>query len=512
MVRKRKKRLMKKLHKWPALIISIFIILWAISGIILNHRVTFSHLDVDRSLLPEEHSYQKWNNAALRGAIELDSNNTLFYGNVGVWQYNKLDASWQDRKLGLPSGADHHKINCLFKTSHGDIFAGTRFGFYKFDHSSISWNSIQIPHHDVHVVDLAEINDSLWVMTRSHLWKIPLFGNPDFTYIDLPPPQGYDHKVGLFKTLWVIHSGEIYGLGGKLLVDFVALVFVFLTITGLIYFFFPRWVKKRKRKEKSIKSIAKWNRFSIKWHNKVGVWLAVILLITAFTGIFLRPPLLIAIAESRVGKIPFSVLDDGNPWYDQLRRILYDQKKDRIYIATSGGIYYSKAHLGNQLKPVYPQPPASVMGYNVLTFNEDGHILVGSFSGIYLWDPDRGAIIDFMDGTQYAAPQGLSMPISANMITGYHRDRDGKQFVFDYNHGVKSLGHRKIFPAMPEFISDSRMPLWNVALEMHTARLLKPLISDFYILFIPLFGLSTILILISGIILWYRKFYRRPKS
>jgi hypothetical protein len=35
----------------------------------------------------------------------------------------------------------------------------------------------------------------------------------------------------------------------------------------------------------------------------------VVLLLTTLTGIFLRPPLLIAIANSRVGKIPYSILD-----------------------------------------------------------------------------------------------------------------------------------------------------------------------------------------------------------
>ena len=64
---------------------------------------------------------------------------------------------------------------------------------------------------------------------------------------------------------------------------------------------------------------------------------------------------------------------------------------------------------------------------------------------------------------------------------------------------------------MPAMISNSNMPLWNVALEMHTARLLIPFIGDFYILFIPLFGLMTIIILISGVLLWVKKFNQKHK-
>lgn len=512
MGRRRKRHLMKKLHKWPALVISVFVILWAISGVILNHRHTVAHLDVDRGYLPAEHRYQNWNNAAIRGSIIIDSVNIWYYGNVGVWQYNEDSKSWQDRRSGLSSGADHHKINCLLKTGDASYYCGSRFGLYKYNPSAEEWQLLEIPHEDKHVVDLAETGDSLWVMTRSHLWKMPLKGEPVFSYAALPPPQAYDNKVGLFKTLWVIHSGEIYGLAGKLLVDFVALAFVFLTLSGLIYFFFPGIIRKRKRKEKKVVALGRWNRFSIKWHNKLGIWLAAILLLTAFTGIFLRPPLLIAIADSRVGKIPFSVLDDGNPWYDQLRRILHDKENDQLLFATSNGIYSCTSGLDQEMIPVYPQPPASVMGYNVFEFTSEGHILVGSFSGLYLWDHMNGYIYDHIEGKPYVPVQGLAMPISANMVSGYHIDKYGQSWVFDYNHGANSLRHNQAFPAMPEIISSANMPLWNVALEMHTARLLKPIIGDFYILFIPLFGLSAILILISGIILWYRKYKRKHKN
>mgnify|MGYP000848184165 CR=1 FL=1 len=58
----------------------------------------------------------------------------------------------------------------------------------------------------------------------------------EFAVMQLPPPENYANKTGLFKTLWVIHSGEIYGLTGKLIIDFAGLVFAFLTISGLIVF------------------------------------------------------------------------------------------------------------------------------------------------------------------------------------------------------------------------------------------------------------------------------------
>lgn len=498
---------MKKLHKWPSLVIAVFFILWAASGVILNHRYTFSSFDVDRDLLPGEHRYLNWNNAAIRSSVKLDTSNTIYYGNVGIWKYDNTKVSWTDMRTGLPKGADHHKVNCLLKVEE-KLYCGTRFGLYKY--AQKRWIPLNIPHSDKHVVDLVVIRDSLYVMTRSHLWKCAIGAEHNMRYVPISAPAGYDNKVGLFKTLWLIHSGEIYGMAGKLLVDLVALVFVFLTMSGLIYFFFPRIMKNRKKKDKPVKILAKWNKYSIKWHNKIGIWLVTILVITTFTGMFLRPPLLIAIASERVEKIPYSILDDGNPWFDRLRRILYDSQRERVYLATSEGIFSLDSGFVTNPEKVHPQPPASVMGYNVFCKYEFGGILVGSFSGLYTWHPDINVIIDHSSGAPYTPAPGPSMPISDNMTSGYCR-QDGLEYVFDYNRGVVGLGHAIPFPDMPEEIRKSKMPLWNVALEMHTARLLKPLMGDLYILFIPLFGMGTLLILASGTILWIRKFNRKRK-
>ena len=99
------------------------------------------------------------------------------------------------------------------------------------------------------VVDIIQKQDTIFVLTRSFLLKTTDLEN--FDVIQLPPPENYDNKTGLFKTLWVIHSGEIYGKAGKLIVDFAGLVFAFLTITGLIVFINKIILKKDKRSDES---------------------------------------------------------------------------------------------------------------------------------------------------------------------------------------------------------------------------------------------------------------------
>jgi uncharacterized iron-regulated membrane protein len=48
------------------------------------------------------------------------------------------------------------------------------------------------------------------------------------------------------------------------------------------------------------------------------------------------------------------------------------------------------------------------------------------------------------------------------------------------------------------------MSLWNLALEIHTARFYQIFFGSLYILFIPLSGLVILFILVSGFILWWK--------
>jgi uncharacterized iron-regulated membrane protein len=64
---------------------------------------------------------------------------------------------------------------------------------------------------------------------------------------------------------------------------------------------------------------------------------------------------------------------------------------------------------------------------------------------------------------------------------------------------------RNPLPPMPqEIIAASPISLWNVALEIHTGRIFQPLVGGFYILVVPLVGIATLVILISGFMAWYK--------
>jgi len=497
----------KKYHKWLGIILSFFILIFSVSGIFLNHRKMFSSLDISRAWMPDEYHYKNWNNAAVKAAETWQGDSVLIYGNMGIWLTNSDFSSFSDFNFGLPEGIDNRKIETVFSSSKG-LFAGTLFGLYLFDNQVDKWVKIPIPTHEKRVVDLLEKDSTLYVLTRSHLLKTNDAVN--FSVQKLPPNKGYNNKIGLFKTLWVIHSGEIYGTIGKLLVDLVALIFIFLTITGIIYFIAPSVVKKRIVKSKNTKPLKKINRWSLKWHNKIGYWTVLILIITTATGMFLRPPLLIPIATVQVGKIPFTELDTPNPWFDKLRRMLYDSEKQQFLLATNEGLYAVNEDFTKVVRYTNP-PPLSVMGVNVFQKKSVDNYLIGSFNGLFLWNAKTGYAENYITKKEAVVIKNAP-PISEFSVTAYIQNRAGEEYYFDYTNGATPIQHRNKFSSIPLKISEIPMSFWNLALEFHTGRFFRFLIGAFYILIVPLVGLTIIFIQISGFIVWWKLHRKKNKK
>ncbi|MBN1339969.1 MAG: PepSY domain-containing protein [Bacteroidales bacterium] len=498
----------RKYHKWPSLVLSIFTLVFAASGIIMNHRDLFSGIDVQRNFLHKEYRYNNWNNASVRSACRISPDSILIYGNIGVWLTDSTFSLFVDFNRGFPKGIDNRKISRLYLSKKGHLYAGTLFGLYHYNFDEKMWKSMDIEVSDPQVTDIAGKDDSLLVLTRYYLLIAPdAPGNMDFTCKTLPAPEGYDNSESLFKTLWVIHSGKIAGFAGQLFVDLTGLVFIFLTLTGMIYWLFPKWIRKRKQREKKVTNIVRANRFSLKYHNKAGVWMLAFLLITTLSGMFLRPPLLISIANATIGKIPFTLLDSPNPWYDKLRRIIYDENNHVYLIGTNQGVFISGSDLNRPLEKPWPQPPVSIMGINVFEKTEKEQYLIGSFNGLFLWNPFKDLLIDLNDPNAAIIPETNGSPLSEHMTAGYIGMGD-RQYIFDYNHGVTTFGNSYTFPEMPEEIIKCPMSLWNLALEFHTGRYYSFLFGKLYILFIPLYGISMIVVLITGFWLWW-KMYRK---
>lgn len=475
----------------------------------MNHRQLFSPIDVSRKLLPSNYTYNNWNLAAVRGSTKIDSTSILMYGNIGIWKTADDFKTFDDYNQGFPKGIDSKKIYAvvLYKNM---LFAGTQLGLYKRNIGS-GWEKIKLTVHEDRIADLALKNDTLLVITRHYLLKST--DGEIFQTIQLPEPVGYQRKTGLFETFWQLHSGELFGLPGKLLVDLLGLVTILLSVTGLLHFFFPKIIRSRKKKAKEVVSLVSVKKINLRWHNVVGYIFVVFLIINTFAGMHLRPPFLIAIATKQVGIIPGTHMDSPNPWFDKLRRVQWDDDTKQYIFSTADGFYFAEETLKKTLQPAFSQPPVSVMGCNVFKPIDDKIYLVGSFSGMFLWNIENGDVADFFTQQAYVEPEGLQSPIGANMAAGFIEGYKNA-FWFDYNGGARILTSQNTqMPVLPEMseeiIKASPMSLWNVALEMHTGRIFEKWIGPFYILIVPLAGICILLVLISGFMLWWKLFRKR---
>lgn len=494
----------RKYHKWAGILLSSILLLFALSGILLNHRNLINTYSINRNFLPSSYSYSNWNSAAMSGSLDIDSTSTLFYGNVGCWKYNHKTKIWNDFNMGFPEGIDQRKISKLHLTNDNRLFAGTLFGIYEY--TSKQWKKIEINLDHKRICDIISNKDTLVVLTRSEIGVLPLKEtNSDITFKHLPTPENYKNQSSLFKTLWVLHSGEIIGLAGKLLVDIIALLFIFFSFTGLVWFIFPSLIKRAKRKLKPRHNKQKLFRFSVKWHNKLGIITVILLIFTTLTGMFLRPPLLIAIASTQVKSIPNTVLSSSNAWFDQLRAIRYNDKYNFYIVSTNKGFYALSTDMSEMIS-IPEQAPVSVMGINVFEELNDENYLIGSFNGLYVWNPFKSSTLNYFTGIKHVRSNKMSRPIGDNMATAFYK-RGNNKFYFDYNSGVKQLSGQEQFPEMPVcIINRSPMSLWNLSLEIHTGRIFQDLLGPFYILIVPIVGLSTLILLLSGAWIWWKKY------
>ena len=236
------------------------------------------------------------------------------------------------------------------------------------------------------------------------------------------------------------------------------------------------------------------------------------IIILFFTGMFLRPPLLIAIANTHIKPIRYTHLDQPNPWYDKLRDLLYDPQTGAFLLSTSEGMYSMNIQ---DLQPIKysSQPPVSVMGINTLKKTGDNEFLVGSFSGLFIWDPSNSMIYDILTGKPYIGKDS-GRPIGDIKLSGTFTDFHGRLYLVDYDNGIIPLNDNEFqFPSMPDnVLKVSGISLWNLSLEFHTGRIFEPLLGGFYVLLVPLTGLTGIIVVLSGYLLWRKKSRNKRKK
>ena len=354
----------KKHHKWLGIALSLFLLMFCLSGIVLNHRWLVRDVDISRKWLPVRYEYTKWNGGLLRGTLPYTDEDSvrrvLVYGTGGIWRTDTSASAFADFNDGLSDGADYRQIRAVAQTADGSLYALSPFGLYRYGIHT-GWQQIPLPTDgDEMLTDMTCKGDTLAVLGRSYLY-ISMSPHTQFRKIQLQAPSDYDGKVSLFRTVWVLHTGELFGMPGKLVMDAVAVVLVLLSLTGILYWLLPKYMRRRHKQGKSADKAARWTRLSLLWHDKLGRTTLVLTLLIAVTGWCLRPPVLIALALTDTPALPGSTLDSPNPWNDKLRMVRYDTACGDWLLSTSEGFYSLKSFEAIPERLTHT-PPVSVMG------------------------------------------------------------------------------------------------------------------------------------------------------
>ena len=505
----------RKHHKWVGICLSFFLLMFCLSGIVLNHRAWLSGVDVSRGRLPAAYRFRNWNNGLLRGTLRWaearpsarqtmaagdSSVHVLVYGAGGIWLTDPSGRAFADFNRGLPTGADRRSVRAMARTAGGDLFALTSFGLFRLDRgvgqepsgspsasapaplanlNTARWISVPVPTlPGERLTDLATRGDSIVALGRSRLY-VARAPYDCFRAVELQQPADHDGRVTLFRLFWLLHSGELFGLPGQLVVDALALVLIVLIVTGWMYWLLPHRIHLLRRRGRDVRAAGRLMNRSLRWHNSLGRWTIVLTLLLCFTGWCLRPPLLIPLALTSVPPPPGTTLHSANPWRDKLRMLAYDETEGDWLLSTSAGFYTLRTWDDVPQAATAGAPPVSVMGLNVLRMDPQGRWLCGSFSGLYVWDRRAGRSWAY----------GASTSSGEQSTAGYSSDFLVGPVVVDYSSGTDLIAQSQSLSTLP-------ISLWNLALEVHTGRIYLGSLATLFFVFIA--GAAALWCLWSG--------------
>ena len=193
----------------------------ALSGIILNHRDLLQSIDIPRAVLPSDYKFEKWNNGAVRGVLRADSL-AYIYGGVGVWVTDSSYDVRHDHCMRALSVVVTKPRSCLWREIQRAGYGSLReYRLYRLAPQRDRWIEQPLPSSvRGRLADLQITGDSVLLLSRSLLYRRSL-SDPSWTTYELKKPDGYTGKILLFQILWMLHSGEYFGLTGRIIVDII---------------------------------------------------------------------------------------------------------------------------------------------------------------------------------------------------------------------------------------------------------------------------------------------------
>jgi hypothetical protein len=441
--------LSRLLHKYLGLTGLFYLLLMAVSGILLNHPSLISHISVPPDWMPPSYRLNHWNRMAMREAVFSTRHPDTFFiaGKTGVWESRDGGRSFTHLTDGFPVSAYKRDTRCLLLNETGptaQLLAGTRRGLFRYNFQAEAWSRVDrdgaLP--DTDIVDLVHTGSSILVFTKHACFRLE--GAKDNPLLEamplvsaIPPVE----RAPFFRLLLKLHDGSVLGLPGQLVMDFAAVNMAILSISA-VYIWYVPWRRKRTGHRPARPSFFK---LFYRYHLKLGIITAVFLILFALTGIFLRPPLLIAIVRWTV---PAGLLNVGystRPWLTEIEKAVFRPDFGDLLLATRQGFFVGPADVSAPFAPIPVNVPVHGMGVFVLESLANRQLLVGSFSGFYVWDFTAQTAKD-MNGRTVSPRRSRGHP--TDMAAGAAVDRGQLRFRADYRVGIESLPGAPLAPPL----------------------------------------------------------------
>jgi len=507
-------------HKYLGLIVLVYFLGMGVSGILVNHPGLLQGYSLPLGWLPDSYQFREWNRWSLRDAVfsKQQPEKVFVAGKEGVWVSRDAGRSFTPLNSGLPASNYLRDTNCLLlveKHNPARLYAGTRDGLYYCSPDMIRWQAVQNPElQKTEIVDLLQTDQEILVFTKTDCFAAPLsMHSPVFGARELKAPLGFKPSAPFFRFMLKLHDGSLFGLTGRLIADIVGLVLIFLSLSAFYLWYVP-WQRRRRR---GYRRKPRYYKFFYRYHLKLGIYASLFLALIALTGMFLRPPLLIAIVRMQTPKLLQPANPAGNKQLGRIHRAAWLKSNNKLYLTTQNGLFSGSPDGDKPFSAIQTRLPIHGMGATVFEALADNSLLIGSFSGLVKWHPETGKV------TNLAVDKNTQpRHSSGDMVAAAVIDNGTPKFWCDYRRGLKLFPGKSStitkHPAnnltssftMPEKIyKKSRISLWHFLFEFHNGRLFRDLLGRYTWLIVPLGGLALLLTVITGTYDWLHRWIVR---
>ncbi len=494
---KLKSKLASKLHKILSLIFLPIFLFIALSGMGLNHPNIIKNISLPISSLPENYHFKQWNRGVIQTLAKDERGGIYAAGKNGLGYF--IDGSYQqiDNPLAI-NNWQNFIYSLYYDKNTKQLFVGSRDGLYRYQAETQQWH-YYVQTRDKRIVSIVknDHSDTIIAIANHHIFTIEVTANNNVTdnafnkvtelVVTL---EKSSQAVPFFRFIFALHSGELLGITGILLMDFVALSLIYFCLSGLYYWLFPKIVRKKLLSKRQQIKGGRAFRWLAKNHNSWGFILAPLLIISAATAAVMRPPgLLLIVAGNSPIDVYASHATNNIPY--KITKAAFIENK--LVLLTDDGVFSGNLNTA-RFEQIKFSVPVHGMGATIFQQQTDGNILVGSFSGLFVWqeEHDRYEAIVLPEETK-----GI-LPVAACQ-------NESGLVVFDFFKG-KLFDQSKVFSTMPDSInSEARMALWNFFFELHNLRIFQNYIGSFYLLLLLAVSLSLLIITITGVLQYIRK-------